>query len=37
MPSNHCDKLALCISVAVDVSLGRLDRAVTGQELDIAQ
>ena len=37
MPSNHCDQLALHISVAVDVPLGRLDRAVPGEQLDISQ
>ena len=37
MPSNHCDQLALRIGVAVDVPLGRLDRPVTGEQLDIAQ
>ena len=37
MPSNHGDKLALGISVAVDVPLGGLDRPVTGEQLDIAQ
>ena len=37
MPSNHCDQLALRISVTVDVPLGGLDRPVTGEQLDIAQ
>jgi hypothetical protein len=36
MPSNHCDRLALHIAVAVDVPLSGLDRAVTGEQLDIA-
>jgi hypothetical protein len=35
--SDHCDKLALHISVAVDVPLGGLDRAMTGEQLDIPQ
>ena len=30
MASDHRDKLALSVSITVDVSLGRLDRAVTG-------
>ena len=37
MPSNHGDKLALGIGVAVDVPLGGLDRPVTSEQLDIAQ
>ena len=37
MPSNHGDKLALGISVAVDVPLGRLDRPVASEQLDVAQ
>jgi hypothetical protein len=37
MSSDHCDQLALHIGVAVDVPLGRLDRAITGEQLDIPQ
>jgi hypothetical protein len=37
MPSNHCDKLALRITVPVDVPLGGLDRAVASEQLDIPQ
>ena len=37
MPSNHRDKLALGIGVAVDVPLGRLDRPVASEQLDVAQ
>jgi hypothetical protein len=35
--SNHRHELALGVGIAVDVTLGSLDRAVTGQQLDIAQ
>ena len=37
MASNHCDQLALRISVAVDVPLSGLDRPVTGEQVDVAQ
>ena len=37
MPSDHCDQLALHISVAIDVPLGGLDRPVTSEQLDISQ
>jgi hypothetical protein len=37
MASDHRDELALGIAVAVDVSLGRLDRPMPGEELDISQ
>ena len=37
MLSDHCDQLALHISVAIDVALGGLDRPVTGKQLDIPQ
>ena len=34
---NHGDQLALHVGVAIDVPLGCLDRAMTGEQLDIAQ
>jgi hypothetical protein len=35
--SNHCNKLALHIGVAVNVPLGGLDRPVAGEQLEIPQ
>ena len=37
MPSNHCDQLALRITVTVNVPLSCLDRPVTSEQLDIPQ
>ena len=35
-PSDQRDELALGIGIAVDVPLGRLDRSMSGQQLNVA-